>query len=429
MAGVPPAFPLVMNQVMFFLYLMRVVLNMRRHARVGRRRRLRYRERRQRPARVNAAFFLAALLVAEGGEPVHRGVWQHPRNPASFWDQIVLDTLSDAEWYKRFRMRKATFQMLCDELDPELRHKDTRMRDAISVQKRLAIGLYWLASGDLMRSVADLFGVSVSSACNIIHEVHNAINEVLFRRYLTFPTGQKLRETIHGFMEKWQFPQCAGAVDGSHIPINAPTKDPTDFFNRKGYHSVILQGVVDHLYRFIFVQRFTDICVGRPGSVHDARVLRDSPFFTRMESGTMLPRELTREIEGVPVPVAVLGDAAYPQMPWLVKPYPDSGALSREKFDFNYRQSRARMTVECAFGRLKGRWRCLSKRLDVDLDNVPSIVAACCVLHNVCEIHGDQHQEELVLPANDVQRRPGDHGRIVPNAARDALARHFAAGN
>ena len=50
--------------------------------------------------------------------------------------------------------------------------------------------------------------------------------------------------------------------------------------------------------------------------------------------------------------------------------------------------------VEHAYGRLKGRWRCLLKRLDVSVRDVPELVAACCVLHNMCEIHGDTFNEE-----------------------------------
>ncbi|KAI8516521.1 hypothetical protein Bbelb_051020 [Branchiostoma belcheri] len=93
--------------------------------------------------------------------------------------------------------------------------------------------------------------------------------------------------------------------------------------------------------------------------------------------------EFARDIEGVSVPAVLLGDAAYPQLSWLMKPYPDNGRLVRDKFHFNHRLGRARMTVECAFGRLEARWRFLGKRLDVDLDNVPTIVGACCVLHKV----------------------------------------------
>ena len=35
------------------------------------------------------------------------------------------------------------------------------------------------------------------------------------------------------------------------------------------------------------------------------------------------------------------------------------------------------MSVENAFGRLKGQWRCLLKRMDFALENVPNVVAAC----------------------------------------------------
>ena len=52
------------------------------------------------------------------------------------------------------------------------------------------------------------------------------------------------------------------------------------------------------------------------------------------------------------------------------------------------------MTVECSFGRLKGRWRCLLKSLDNELTSVTEIVEACCTLHNICEIHGDVFDDD-----------------------------------
>lgn len=61
---------------------------------------------------------------------------------------------------------------------------------------------------------------------------------------------------------------------------------------------------------------------------------------------------------------------------------------------FNYRLSHARILVEHTYGRLKGRWQCLLKRLDVSVRDVPELVAACCVLHNMCEVHGDTFNEE-----------------------------------
>ena len=66
---------------------------------------------------------------------------------------------------------------------------------------------------------------------------------------------------MSGFKEKLGIPQCAGSIDGSHIPITPPAMNHTDYYNRKGWYSVLLQAVVDHNYLF------RDLCIGWPGSV------------------------------------------------------------------------------------------------------------------------------------------------------------------
>ena len=66
-----------------------------------------------------------------------------------------------------------------------------------------------------------------------------------------------------------------GAIDGSHIPVRPPAMNHTDYYNRKGFYSVILQGVVDANYLF------EDIYVGWPGSVHDSRVFVNSSLYNK----------------------------------------------------------------------------------------------------------------------------------------------------
>ena len=66
-----------------------------------------------------------------------------------------------------------------------------------------------------------------------------------------------------------------------------------------------------------------------------------------------------RRINGVDIPLLILGDPTYPLMSWLMKCYPETGCLSPEESHFNYQQSRAKMVVENTFGILKGQWRCL----------------------------------------------------------------------
>jgi hypothetical protein len=80
-----------------------------------------------------------------------------------------------------------------------------------------------------------------------------------------FPTRVAFRNDLG-------FPQCTEAVEGSHIPIIRPQECPVDYYNHKGWHS-ILQGTIDHRGHFI------DVYVGWPGRVHDARVLSNSSVY------------------------------------------------------------------------------------------------------------------------------------------------------
>ena len=92
---------------------------------------------------------------------------------------------------------------------------------------------------------------------------------------------------------------------------------------------------------------------------------------------------MTKSIGGVSVPVFVIGDSAYPMLPWLMKPYSQSSIDSDKKCTYNYRISRGCIVVEIVLGHLKARWRRLLKRNEMLIKNVPTVVSAACVLHNM----------------------------------------------
>jgi len=51
---------------------------------------------------------------------------------------------------------------------------------------------------------------------------------VLLPKYIQTPHGERLQSIVDGFASKWGFPQCVGAIDGSHIPIVSPLDCPAD---------------------------------------------------------------------------------------------------------------------------------------------------------------------------------------------------------
>ncbi len=86
--------------------------------------------------------------------------------------------------------------------------------------------------------------------------------------------------------------------------------------------------------------------------------------------------------------------------------------------------------MEHAYGQLKGHWRCLLKRVDVSVIDVPELITARCVLHNVCEAKGDllndywEEDIERVLSAqlSISNSQPCNNSIVI----RNALTRHFS---
>ena len=100
--------------------------------------------------------------------------------------------------------------------------------------------LWFLATPSEYRTISHLFGIGRSTVCCIIHETVRAILKVLLKKYISFLLGNQLQNVIQGFEDKCNFPQCAGAIDGSHIPIQAPKLNHTDYYNRKGWYSILV---------------------------------------------------------------------------------------------------------------------------------------------------------------------------------------------
>ena len=137
--------------------------------------------------------------------------------------------------------------------------------------------------------------------------------KVLLKRYVKFASNE-IEDIVNEFETKCGFSQCIGAVDGTHLPILAPQECAKDYHNRK----VFILSSCKLLYH---------IYVGWPDSVHDARVFKNSDLYRKSQNSSLDPTT-GKMINGVKVPLVVLGDPAYPLLPWLMNLYTDSGRLT-----------------------------------------------------------------------------------------------------
>ena len=82
--------------------------------------------------------------------------------------------------------------------------------------------------------------------------------------------------------------------------------------------------------RFCQWPLYRDVVIGWPGSVHDARVLSNSKIFEK-GNNTLFPQNVEEEICGQKMNPVIIGDAAYPLLPWLMEPYPENSTTPRIK--------------------------------------------------------------------------------------------------
>ena len=78
-----------------------------------------------------------------------------------------------------------------------------------------------------------------------------------------------------------------------------------------------------------------------------------------------------------------------------MKEFPGGRNTVKEQF-FSYHLSSAQMVIECAFGRLKGRFGTLRRDMDINIDDLTHVTYACFVLHNFCEINKELLAQEHV---------------------------------
>ena len=253
------------------------------------------------------------------------------------WNNRFDNEYRCGKFKRDLRMEGTTFQKLVNELTPFLQKEDTIFKRAIPVEKRVAIGVWRLATGNPYRTIAIEFGVGKSTVIKITHDFCSALVEIS-DRYIKFPKNAvEVGEAIQSFKDdvNCKIPQSFCAVDGTLIEILAPsTERKIDYFARTKRYAVNTQGIVGANLVF------SHVATGFPGSIHDARMWTKTEIHTKIESEAILqyPEKIIGNFRVKPL---ILGEGAYTLSPNLMKPYRRTIQLSREQRKLNKKLSSA----------------------------------------------------------------------------------------
>lgn len=239
-------------------------------------------------------------------------------------------------------------------------------------------------------------------------------------------TPDAWEQIANSFQIKANFPHCIGAVDGKHITIKKPSNSGSMYFNYKDYFSIILLAVVDSEYRFTYVS------VGAYGKDCDSSIFKTTTFWKKLTENTLnlpKPRLLSKYSE-TKVPFVLIGDEGFALHEHLLRPYGGTH-LDKKKRIFNYRLTRARRYVECAFGILANKWRLFHRPLDVNVETAIWITKACTVLHNFVRekdgfnFENIQHAEVNTHDFHNIPNAQTIRGGICANSIRITFADYF----
>jgi hypothetical protein len=351
--------------------------------------------------------------AAQPGAPHHqRRLWVKDRSRA-WWDRCNSADFPEADFRLAFRMGRGTFDTICDALGAAVAKEDTTLRAAVPVRQRVAVCVWRLATGEPLRLVSKRFGLGISTCHKLVLEVCAAIKSVLMPRFLQWPDDAAAAAYKAAFERTTGVPGVIGAMYTTHIPIIAPKVSVAAYFNRrhternqKASYSITLQGVVGP------DGAFTDVCIGWPGSMPDDQVLEKSMLHQRAAAGMMHDSW-------------IVGGASYPLMDWVLVPYTHQN-LTWTQHAFNEKVGDLRRVAVDAFARLKARWACLQKRTEVKLQDLPVVLGACCVLHNICEIRGEEVDPDIRCELVDDEATPESPVRSeAAKRARDDIAHNL----
>ena len=159
--------------------------------------------------------------------------------------QPIVDEFTNEELRHRYRFGSESIHFITDLLAPDLR-RETRRNHALDPTTQVLVALRFYASGSFLQVVGDTVGLDKSTISRVITRVSQAL-VARQNDFIKWPTTNgELAASKNAFYLRGGFPCVIGCVDGTHIRIQAPSQHENDYVNRKGFHSINVQGTCNH---------------------------------------------------------------------------------------------------------------------------------------------------------------------------------------
>ena len=186
-----------------------------------------------------------------------------------FRTRINVFGMGDAEVYRTYRFSREAILEITRFLQDDLTSPTLRTHAVQPLVKVLAT-LHFLATGSFQRTSALSAGMSQPTVSRCVHQVIPAILRHMSHLFIKPSQEVQRMKTMQDFYAIDRFPGTVGAIDCTHVALQPPRDIEHIYCNRKHWHSINVQIIVDAQGLIWHVR------AKHPGSCHDSFIYRHS---------------------------------------------------------------------------------------------------------------------------------------------------------
>lgn len=319
----------------------------------------------------------------EGRPPYHLSPWGmmlvHPRT------KIPNDRKGGKLFRKRFRVPFPLFERLVEmtRMNNWFKEgKDCCGQTAAPLELKMLGVLRVLGRGYCFDGIEELNFISAESNRVFFHKWCDLFTKKYYSIYCNPPESPEEIAATMAVYNRLGLPGCIGSTDCVHIRWECCSAGE-GFLHRgkEGFPTLSYEVTVDHTSKIIAVTH------GFPGTRNDRTIVRFDGFVTDIHEGLKYNdvKYTMNKISGEEYEETgawLLVDGGYHKWRCLQCPLKHS-AIPRETLWSEWAET-VRKDVECTFGVLKGRFRCLKLPIYYQKkESIDNMFYSCCIIHNI----------------------------------------------
>ena len=239
-----------------------------------------------------------------------------------------------------------------------------------------------LGRGYCFDGVEELCFISAEVLRTFFHKFCALFSAKYFSIYCAPPSSEDEIKHTTGVYARMGLPGCIGSTDCVHIRWErCPAGSRSSHKGKEGYPTISYEVTVDHSKKIIAVTQ------GHPGARNDKTIVKFDGFVTAINDGTLyndIPFDLVDK-DGVisqQKGLYLIVDGGYHK--WRCMQCPMKHTSKMKEALWSKWVESVRKDVECCFGILKGRFRCLKLPIYYQSKHViDNMFFTCCILHNI----------------------------------------------